>query len=140
MHYCSQQRGRPGIPLADYSAKDIEREWRTRKPCAPRCSVSCVHQVAFLDEVRDRPREMLREVIETRRAVDPSFRPPWPLQAAAWLFLENPHAAAFGRMAARLLRVESPKDAAGGTSARSAPARQRRNRITPPPGAVGDSL
>ncbi len=113
VHYCSQQRGRPGIPLAEYSVEDIEREWRTPKGCAPRCSVSCVHQVAFLDEVRDRPREMLRELVATRQAIDPSFRPPWPLKAVAWLFLESAHAEAFGRVAARLLGAGVPNRGAG---------------------------
>lgn len=49
VHYCSQQRGYPGIPLAEYSTERRQREFYTRKTCAPRCTVSCVHQVAVLD-------------------------------------------------------------------------------------------
>ncbi len=46
VHYCSQQRGYPGTPLADYSVNDIRREYLTEKSCAPNCTVSCVHQVS----------------------------------------------------------------------------------------------
>lgn len=49
VHYCSQQRGYPGIPLAEYSKERRHREFYTKKTCAPRCTVSCVHQVAILD-------------------------------------------------------------------------------------------
>lgn len=49
VHYCSQQRGHPGIPLADYTTGDIVREYRTQKACAPYCTVSCVHQASFPD-------------------------------------------------------------------------------------------
>lgn len=52
VHYCSQQRGYPGIPLAEYSAERRHREFYTKKVCAPRCTVSCVHQVAVLDSWR----------------------------------------------------------------------------------------
>ena len=52
VHYCSQQRGYPGIPLAKYSAEDRRREFYTQKYCAPRCTVSCVHQVAAVDNWR----------------------------------------------------------------------------------------
>ena len=53
VHYCSQQRGTPGIPLADYTATDIEREYNTEKWCAPYCTVACVHKVSILDNWRD---------------------------------------------------------------------------------------
>jgi MoaA/NifB/PqqE/SkfB family radical SAM enzyme len=49
VHYCSQQRGHPGIPLADYGVDDIVREYHTEKACAPFCTVSCVHQASFPD-------------------------------------------------------------------------------------------
>ena len=52
VHYCSQQRGHPGIPLLEYGRADIEREYRSEKPCAPFCTVSCVHQASFLDAWR----------------------------------------------------------------------------------------
>src|SRR5450631_682740 len=52
VHYCSQQRGYPGTPLATYSLADIRREYVTEKGCAPHCTVSCVHQVSALDSWR----------------------------------------------------------------------------------------
>src|SRR5215469_7602290 len=52
VHYCSQQRGYPGIPLEKYSVADIHREYLTEKSCAPHCTVSCVHQVSVLDSWR----------------------------------------------------------------------------------------
>ena len=52
VHYCSQQRGYPGIPLAEYSTERRHREYSTQKSCAPRCTVSCVHQIAVLDNWR----------------------------------------------------------------------------------------
>lgn len=52
VHYCSQQRGFPGIPLADYTEADILREYETAKACAPFCTVSCVHQASILDAWR----------------------------------------------------------------------------------------
>jgi len=53
VHYCSQQRGTPGIPLADYTSADVEREYNTEKWCAPYCTVACVHKVSILDNWRD---------------------------------------------------------------------------------------
>jgi len=53
VHYCSQQRGYPGVPLATYSREDIKREYLTKKACAPYCTIACVHQVATFDNWRD---------------------------------------------------------------------------------------
>jgi MoaA/NifB/PqqE/SkfB family radical SAM enzyme len=52
VHWCSQQRGYPGIPLEDYTMKDFEREYNTEKWCAPTCTLQCVHQVGILDNWR----------------------------------------------------------------------------------------
>src|SRR5271169_5598056 len=49
VHYCSQQRGYPGVPLATYTHDDMRREYLTEKGCAPHCTVSCVHQVSIFD-------------------------------------------------------------------------------------------
>lgn len=46
---CSQQRSVPGIPIDCYTAEDVQREFRTIKPCAPYCTVGCAHRVATLD-------------------------------------------------------------------------------------------
>ena len=52
VHYCSQQRGYPAIPLEKYSIEDIRREYLSEKTCAPNCTVSCVHQVSVFDSWR----------------------------------------------------------------------------------------
>ena len=52
VHYCSQQRGYPAIPLEEYTVADIRREYLTEKSCAPHCTVSCVHQVSIFDSWR----------------------------------------------------------------------------------------
>jgi len=49
VHYCSQQRGYPAKPLAEYTVEDVRREYRTVKACAPRCTVACVHQISYID-------------------------------------------------------------------------------------------
>jgi MoaA/NifB/PqqE/SkfB family radical SAM enzyme len=54
VHYCSQQRGYPAKPLAEYTVEDIRREYRTEKSCAPRCTVACVHQISYIDFWRDK--------------------------------------------------------------------------------------
>ncbi|HEX8194945.1 MAG TPA: radical SAM protein, partial [Pyrinomonadaceae bacterium] len=53
VNWCSQQRGTPGIPLADYTMQDFDREYITEKWCAPTCTIQCVHQVGLLDAWRD---------------------------------------------------------------------------------------
>jgi MoaA/NifB/PqqE/SkfB family radical SAM enzyme len=53
VHWCSQQRGYPGIPLAQYTPEMRHREYFTEKFCAARCTVSCVQQVGILDNWRD---------------------------------------------------------------------------------------
>jgi MoaA/NifB/PqqE/SkfB family radical SAM enzyme len=52
VHYCSQQRGYPAIPLEKYGVEDLRREYLTEKSCAPHCTVSCVHQVSIFDSWR----------------------------------------------------------------------------------------
>ena len=49
VHYCSQQRGIPGVPLDTYTVEDIKREFLTPKWCAPYCTVGCVHRVSTMD-------------------------------------------------------------------------------------------
>lgn len=52
VHYCSQQRGYPGIPIGEYTEERRRREFFTKKGCAPRCTVSCVHQISTVDKWR----------------------------------------------------------------------------------------
>jgi MoaA/NifB/PqqE/SkfB family radical SAM enzyme len=49
VHYCSQQRGIPGVPLVTYTSADIKREFNAPKSCAPLCTIGCVHRVSFMD-------------------------------------------------------------------------------------------
>ena len=53
VHYCSQQRGVPGIPLEHYTVENIRLAYRTAKSCAPSCTVSCVHKASLVDFWRD---------------------------------------------------------------------------------------
>jgi MoaA/NifB/PqqE/SkfB family radical SAM enzyme len=59
VHYCSQQRGRPGVPLERYDRGDIGREYDAKKPCAPYCTVNCVQQVALVDRWRPAQSEVV---------------------------------------------------------------------------------
>jgi MoaA/NifB/PqqE/SkfB family radical SAM enzyme len=49
VHWCSQQRGCPGVPLANYTVDDIRREFLAPKWCAPLCTIGCVHRVSTMD-------------------------------------------------------------------------------------------
>jgi len=49
VHWCSQQRGCPGVPLATYTLADIRREFMAPKWCAPLCTIGCVHRVSTMD-------------------------------------------------------------------------------------------
>jgi MoaA/NifB/PqqE/SkfB family radical SAM enzyme len=53
VHWCSQQRGKPGIPLDRYSREDMRREYFREKSCAPMCTIQCVHRASLMDEWRD---------------------------------------------------------------------------------------
>ena len=52
VHWCSQQRGCPGVPLASYTVEDIRREFMAPKWCAPLCTIGCVHRVSTMDHWR----------------------------------------------------------------------------------------
>jgi MoaA/NifB/PqqE/SkfB family radical SAM enzyme len=89
VHYCSQQRGRPGIPLADYTVADLRREAAAPKGCAPFCTVSCVHQTAMIDEFRERPSEALAGILDRRKEADPDFETPALVRLLSWAFLDD---------------------------------------------------
>jgi MoaA/NifB/PqqE/SkfB family radical SAM enzyme len=55
VHYCSQQRGFPAIPLEQYTAEDIRREYHTPKACAPYCTIGCVHRASEIDNKYRQP-------------------------------------------------------------------------------------
>ena len=52
VHYCSQQRGYPGIPVAEYSRERLKQEFLTAKSCAPNCTIGCVHRISHIDHWR----------------------------------------------------------------------------------------
>jgi MoaA/NifB/PqqE/SkfB family radical SAM enzyme len=107
VHYCSQQRGRPGIPLDRYTRADLEREAAFPKPCAPLCTISCVHQTAMLDSFRENPRQVLLEMLAARRERNPGYRPPALLKALTWMFLDGPARKVLSRVALRLLKART---------------------------------
>jgi MoaA/NifB/PqqE/SkfB family radical SAM enzyme len=110
VHYCSQQRGYPGIPLSQYTRDDIVREGAKPKGCAPFCTISCVHQTAMLDDFRTRPKETLAGIIGRAKDRDPNFEVPLSVRTLERLFLRDSRLRqAFGGIALRLFGVQSTK-------------------------------
>jgi hypothetical protein len=68
VHWCSQQRGHPGIPLEQYGPEDLRRQYAEVKSCAPMCTVGCVHRVAQVDELREDPEGALARWFASRGA------------------------------------------------------------------------
>ncbi len=109
VHYCSQQRGRPGIPLLQYTQEDLIREGSKKKGCAPFCTISCVHQTAMLDDFRTRPQETLTAILKQPKEQDPAWRPPLTVRALEWMFVRDSAVRdVFGAMALRVFRVQRP--------------------------------
>jgi MoaA/NifB/PqqE/SkfB family radical SAM enzyme len=98
VHWCSQRRGYPGVPLEEYTRAHLEREYHTSKPCAPYCTVSCVHQTAMVDWFRENPREALRQLVSSGGG-----RGPASARLLAWVFLASPQRRFFQTLALRLL-------------------------------------
>jgi MoaA/NifB/PqqE/SkfB family radical SAM enzyme len=107
-HYCSQQRGHPAIPLDSYTLADVERESKAVKSCAPYCSISCVHQVATLDALREDPREALSRFFPSREGQNAPADLPRPIRLLTWFFLPTPNGKrrAFQNAALKFLRVK----------------------------------
>ena len=59
VHYCSQQRGYPGIPVEKYTKEDVQREYLTAKSCAPNCTIGCVHRISHIDHWRGAQKTMV---------------------------------------------------------------------------------
>lgn len=104
VHYCSQQRGRPAIPLAQYSERDLEREFGSVKGCEPFCTVSCVHQVAMIDRFRENPRAMLINAFPERLADGTRAPRPLGVRLLERLFLSSAAGGGSGKPG-RLARV-----------------------------------
>jgi MoaA/NifB/PqqE/SkfB family radical SAM enzyme len=105
VHYCSQQRGYPGIPLENYGPDDLEREYHTVKQCAPYCTISCVQRGSMVDELRENPIEAINRFFPSRGANE---KMPLPVRILTWLFLptkKSPRRIATN-VALRLLKVK----------------------------------
>ena len=107
VHYCSQQRGQPGIPLGQYTREHLEREGAREKQCAPYCSISCVHQTAMVDRFRQNPRLVLREMISARERRNPEYRAPALLHALTWLFLDGPANRVMTKVVSAMLKART---------------------------------
>jgi hypothetical protein len=103
VHWCSQQRGTPGIPLAHYGHADIDREYHSVKSCAPHCTVSCVHRVSLLEEIRTKPVETLDGMASAGSAGGAT--PPASLRLLTWMFVTGRHHRRFRRLATRAFRL-----------------------------------
>jgi MoaA/NifB/PqqE/SkfB family radical SAM enzyme len=69
VHLCSQQRGYPGVPLADYTRQDLKREFDRPKTCARYCTIACVQIVGLFDNWRAPQKG---EPYLSRRSAEPS--------------------------------------------------------------------
>jgi MoaA/NifB/PqqE/SkfB family radical SAM enzyme len=87
VHYCSQQRGYPAIPLEQYDRGCMEREYKKIKPCAPYCTISCVHRVAMIDHLREKPMEALTGFFPPKQGQDQYSGMPVTVRILAWIFL-----------------------------------------------------
>ena len=73
VHYCSQQRGYPGIPLEKYGQEDLDREYQTVKDCASYCTISCVQRGSMIDELRENPIEAIDRFFPASTSKSPSW-------------------------------------------------------------------
>ena len=105
VHYCSQQRGTPGIPLEQYGGEDLEREFHSVKSCAPFCTISCVHQVSMIDQFRDHPRESLSRFFPAQPDRTVPYDPPGILRFLAWMFLPPENNRARKEMTERITQI-----------------------------------
>jgi MoaA/NifB/PqqE/SkfB family radical SAM enzyme len=97
VHWCSQQRGRPAIPLEHYTRAELARERERPKACAPYCTISCVRRTAVLDELGARPRETIDRLLQAYRVR--GGRVPTSVRALTWLFVTGPARAPLSRAA-----------------------------------------
>jgi len=105
VHWCSQQRGRPGTPLERYAREDLEREYSTTKACAPFCTVGCVHRVAQLDELRERPFDTLTAWFAPTSGGATGTMPA-AVRVLSWMFVTGPRRDWFRSAAQRMFGVK----------------------------------
>jgi len=101
VHWCSQQRGHPGIPLERYGAADLRREYHQVKTCAPFCTVGCVHRVAQVDELRHSPEAALAQWFPASARGQPQW--PRSVKVLVWLFVTSPQRTLFRQAVAALV-------------------------------------
>jgi MoaA/NifB/PqqE/SkfB family radical SAM enzyme len=101
VHWCSQQRGHPGIPLEHYQPDHLKREYHSVKNCAPLCTVGCVHRVAQIDELRSNPQLALSQWFQTTDAGGGSNLPR-AVRMLMWAFVTNPRRDLFRNAAVRV--------------------------------------
>jgi MoaA/NifB/PqqE/SkfB family radical SAM enzyme len=106
VHWCSQQRGYPGIPLGEYTQQHLDREYQSKKSCAPFCTISCVHRVSVLDQFRQDPRGSLTKFFPPRPGeTEPQL--PAPVRLLSWMFMPREgHRSVVGRAFLRMLGVQ----------------------------------
>jgi MoaA/NifB/PqqE/SkfB family radical SAM enzyme len=100
VHYCSQQRGFPGIPLTDYTVEDLRREGDSVKSCAPYCTIGCVHRVAMIDDLRENPTGTLESWFASPGSTSDV---PLPVRALLHIFVTGPTRTVARRAVGRLL-------------------------------------
>jgi MoaA/NifB/PqqE/SkfB family radical SAM enzyme len=103
VHWCSQQRGYPGIPLERYGSVDLEREYSSIKSCASHCTISCVHRVALLDDLRETPLDTLDRLMTAARTE--KGHAPLSARFLTWMFVTGPPKDLARRLALRALRL-----------------------------------
>ncbi len=106
VHWCSQQRGHPGIPLERYSEANLQREFHEVKSCAPFCTVGCVHRVAQIDELRQTPEAALAQWFAAP-AGDRAPHLPAAIRVLKWAFVTNPRRDLFRKAAVGMFGATS---------------------------------
>jgi MoaA/NifB/PqqE/SkfB family radical SAM enzyme len=106
VHWCSQQRGYPGVPLERYTVVDIEREYRTVKSCAPLCTINCVQKTAVLDELRENPRETILHILSPpEQHLDPA-QLPLSVRLLSGMFVDRRRSKWFSKVALRFFGLK----------------------------------
>jgi MoaA/NifB/PqqE/SkfB family radical SAM enzyme len=101
VHWCSQQRGHPGIPLEQFGPDDLRREYHQVKSCAPFCTVGCVHRVAQVDELRRDPQTALVQWFPPSPRSGRLTLPP-AISFLRWAFVTSPQRDLFRKVASRM--------------------------------------
>ncbi len=71
VRWCPTQRNAFGIPLSEYTTKDLARQFHTRKPCSDGCTVGCVRTCSGWDEMRRQDLDPPPSLIPLRRSAPP---------------------------------------------------------------------